>query len=79
MIDKRLNNIKCSEITADINMTNESTPYDVNKMNMSDLSEHSMDLLKVFVCIAEQESQKYGSALSAYIAPFGRLCFFNNL
>lgn len=74
MIDKRLNGIKCSEITTDFDMTNESTAYDVNNINISDISGHGMDLLKIYVCIAEQESQRYGSSLQAYIAPFGRSC-----
>lgn len=74
MIDKRLNSIKCSEITTDFDMMSESPAYDVNNLNTSDLSGHGMDLLKLYVCIAEQESQKYGSLVHAYIAPFGRSC-----
>lgn len=72
MIDKRLNSIKCSDITTDFDMMNESTAYDVNKINISDISAHEMDYLKMIVCFAEQESQKYGSMLQAYISPFGR-------
>lgn len=71
MIDKRLNNIKCSDITKNFDMTNDSTIYDVNNLNLTDISGHGMDILKMYVCIAEQESQKYGSTLQSYIAPFG--------
>lgn len=54
-------------------MINESTA--VNNLNLSDISGLDIDLLKLYACIAERESQKYGSMLSAYIAPFGRYHF----
>ncbi|XP_037030600.1 proton-coupled folate transporter-like [Bradysia coprophila] len=70
MIDKRLNNIKCSDIiTTDFDSANESAALNVNNIRLGNAGP-DMDLLKVFVCIAEKESQKYGSALQAYIAPF---------
>lgn len=75
MIDKRLNNIKCSAIiTTDwANRTNDSNVYDLN--NFSDVSGLDVDLLSKLVCIAERESQKYGSMIQTYIAPFGRSWF----
>ncbi|KAG4070673.1 hypothetical protein HA402_013593 [Bradysia odoriphaga] len=70
MIDKRLNNIKCSDIiTTDLDSVNESAALNVNNIRLGNTGS-DMDLLKMFVCIAEKESQKYGSALQAYIAPF---------
>lgn len=64
MIDKRLNNIKCSDV--------DTTSYEANKINLSHISGLDIDFLKLYACIAERESQKYGSMLNAYIAPFGR-------
>lgn len=73
MIDKRLNNIKCSDIIiTDFDLANESMTFNVNNRSLGDAG-HGMDLLKMLVCSAEKESQKYGSTLQAYIVPFGNV------
>lgn len=91
MMDKALNGINCGEVSnrqesllsAQDNVTNITTSFFTNpndtvvaddwKFNTNfNSTNHDFEME---VCRAERESQKLGSTISAYIAPFGKVVY----
>lgn len=90
MMDKALNNINCGDVAvrqatlmyAQDNVTDITTATFANRNdtvhddwdNRAYLNSTNHDF-EMEVCRAERESQKLGSTISAYIAPFGKVVY----
>lgn len=73
MMDKALNNINCGDVSDRQqlhlqNITNIHTDRRDNSTHFN-ITNHEFEME---VCRAERESQKLGSTINAYIAPFGK-------
>lgn len=90
MMDKALHNINCADVSSrqdslmllGDNLTNFSiATYGNDTVEDTDTSENLTNFnranhdFEMEVCRAERESQKLGSTISAYIAPFGKDAF----
>ncbi len=73
MMDKAINNINCGEVSdrqKSFTQANITTNVEWNnKTQEFNSTNHDFEME---VCRAELESQKLGSTISAYIAPFGK-------
>ncbi len=73
MIDKAINNINCGEVSdrqESFTQANITTNVEwTNKTPEFNITNHDFEME---VCRAERESQKLGSTISAYIAPFSK-------
>lgn len=83
MMDKAINNINCGDVSdrqqsliLAEDFTNMTSTYqnvtgnDTNNWDPREFNSTNHDF-EMEVCRAERESQKLGSSISAYIAPFG--------
>lgn len=85
MMDKSMNNINCGEVAetqrallfAQNNLTTTGTviPLPLQSDNVQSDAENftANHEFNMEVCHAERESQKLGSTMSAYTAPFGKI------
>lgn len=87
MMDKSLSDINCGKVSdrqdalmsAEYNLTVPLTAHENGTVEMPMKGNDSWQLdnadhdFEMEVCRAERESQKLGSTISAYIAPFGKV------